>query len=184
MALQLGSSGCYNTTTTGACRVICRKETVCDFCHCTLPDWQRVFTPACGMSDTAILQLTLLGQDHTYEVLPGPAGYQNLQRAMRMAHALPPNTLILTSFTGDDPTEGTVFALSNTKLQNAAANSKVNVQGYLGLNIEYLQAIHYAHAHAHDDAYMILYSGCTTRPRTHSFIPPFTYSFVYSFRRE
>ncbi|DBB16548.1 TPA: hypothetical protein ACH3X3_014810 [Trebouxia sp. C0006] len=24
---------------------------------------------------------------------------------MRMAHALPPNTLILTSFTGDDPTE-------------------------------------------------------------------------------
>lgn len=131
------------------------------------------------MSDTAILQLTLLGQAHTYEMLPGPAGYQNLQRAMRMAHALPPNTLILT---GDDPTEGTVSNQSNTELQNAAANSKVNVQGYLCLNIEYLQAIHYAHAH--DDAYMILYSGCTIRPHTHLFVPSFTYSFIYSFRRE
>jgi len=93
--VMFGIAAVQDTTTqqyiTGACCVICRKETVYDFCHGTLPDWQSALIPACGVR-----------------------GYEKLQQAIRMAHDLPANRVIATSFNGEDPTDGAVLAQPST----------------------------------------------------------------------
>ncbi|KAA6426268.1 MAG: zygote specific ZYS1 [Trebouxia sp. A1-2] len=71
-----------------------RRETHCEFCDCTLPEWKSTLTPVCGANAPAVMNVNFDGQTYSFEVKPGSAGYKQFTQAIREAFSLPEDSLI------------------------------------------------------------------------------------------
>jgi hypothetical protein len=83
-----------------------RKETHCEFCDCTLPDWKKVLTPQCGANAPAVMNVNFDGRTYSFEVKPGPDGYRQFTEAIRRAFSLPDDSELNITFTCDEPSAG------------------------------------------------------------------------------
>lgn len=87
-------------------RCVCRKETHCEFCDSTLPDWKSTLTPVCGADAPAVMNVNFDGQTYSFEVKPGSAGYKQFTQAIREAFSLPEDSELNITFTCDEPSQG------------------------------------------------------------------------------
>ena len=62
---------------------VCRRETHCDFCSATLPDWRAALTPATGADAPAVMNVTFDGVAYSFNVRPGPEGYEDFAAQVR-----------------------------------------------------------------------------------------------------
>ena len=85
----------------------CRKESHCEFCDCTLPDWKATLTPVCGADAPAVMNVNFDGHTYSFEVKPGAAGYKQFTQAIREAFSLPEDSELNITFTCDEPSQGT-----------------------------------------------------------------------------
>ena len=83
-----------------------RKETHCEFCDRTLPDWKKVLTPQCGANAPAVMNVNFDGRTYSFEVKPGPDGYRQFTEAIRRAFSLPDDSELNITFTCDEPSTG------------------------------------------------------------------------------
>lgn len=86
--------------------LFCRKETHCEFCDSTLPDWKSTLTPICGADAPAVMNVNFDGQTYSFEVKPGSAGYKQFTQAIREAFSLPEDSELNITFTCDEPSQG------------------------------------------------------------------------------
>lgn len=98
-----------------------RRETHCEFCDSTLPDWKSTLTPVCGANAPAVMNVNFDGQTYSFEVKPGPAGYKQFTQAIREAFSLPEDSELNITFTCDEPSQGLIHAGSLLTLQGAGA---------------------------------------------------------------
>ncbi|KAL3130999.1 hypothetical protein ABBQ38_000323 [Trebouxia sp. C0009 RCD-2024] len=98
-----------------------RKETHCEFCDSTLPDWKSTLTPICGADAPAVMNVNFDGQTYSFEVKPGSAGYKQFTQAIREAFSLPEDSELNITFTCDEPSQGLIHAGSLLTLQGAGA---------------------------------------------------------------
>ena len=93
---------------TDVLRDMCRKETHCEFCDSTLPDWKSTLTPICGADAPAVMNVNFDGQTYSFEVKPGSAGYKQFTQAIREAFSLPEDSELNITFTCDEPSQGMI----------------------------------------------------------------------------
>jgi hypothetical protein len=98
-----GASGSGSPATQ---RLACRKETHCEFCQETLPDWKQVLTPSCGANAPAVMNVNFDGRTYSFEVTPGEGGYRLFTEAIRNAFNLPEDSELNITFTCDEPSTG------------------------------------------------------------------------------
>ena len=84
-----------------------RRETHCEFCDSTLPDWKSTLTPVCGADAPAVMNVNFDGQTYSFEVKPGSVGYKQFTQAIREAFSLPEDSELNITFTCDEPSQGT-----------------------------------------------------------------------------
>lgn len=112
-----------------------RKETHCEFCDRTLPDWKQVLTPRCGANAPAVMNVNFDGRTYSFEVKPGVEGYRQFTEAIRRAFSLPDDSELNITFTCDEPyTAGTAGVVPPVVEQPppappAAAGSLLTLQG-------------------------------------------------------
>lgn len=85
-----------------------RRETHCEFCDSTLPEWKSTLTPVCGANAPAVMNVNFDGQTYSFEVKPGSAGYKQFTQAIREAFSLPEDSELNITFTCDEPSQGTL----------------------------------------------------------------------------
>lgn len=81
-----------------------RREVACEFCDHQLPDWKLTLTPLCGAAAPAVMNVNFDGRTYSFEVHPGPQGYQQFTGAIRRAFSLPGDSELNITFTCDEPT--------------------------------------------------------------------------------
>lgn len=77
--------------------LFCRRETHCDFCSAALPNWRSALTPETGADAPAVMNVTFDGLAYSFNVRPGPDGYEEFANQVRLAFNLPENSVRLLS---------------------------------------------------------------------------------------
>lgn len=103
-----------------------RKETHCEFCQETLPDWKQVLTPSCGANAPAVMNVNFDGRTYSFEVTPGENGYKLFTEAIRNAFNLPEDSELNITFTCDEPS---TEAAESANCCNLAAGALLTLQG-------------------------------------------------------
>lgn len=91
-----------------------RKETHCEFCDSTLPDWKYALTPEPEGKQAmapAVMNVNFDGKTYSFEVEPGPEGYSKFTESIRKAFNLPEDSELNITFTCDEPTVPELGAL-------------------------------------------------------------------------
>lgn len=83
-----------------------RRETRCEFCDGSLPNWKEELTPITQLEAPAIMNVNFDGLSYSFEVQPGPEGYVAFTKAIRAAFNLPGDADLNITFTCDEPTSG------------------------------------------------------------------------------
>jgi hypothetical protein len=103
-----------------------RKETNCEFCDSTLPDWKGALAPSpCSKNVPAIMNVNFDGKTYSFEVEPGPDGYTKFTEAIRRAFELPEDSELNITFTCDEPTlpeVGSLLTLQGPGAYDAAVH--------------------------------------------------------------
>jgi len=110
-----------------------RKETHCEFCDSALPDWKGALVPvgeggAQGggtIKAPAVMNVNFDGKTYSFEVEPGPSGYEKFTAAIRNAFNLPEDSELNITFTCDEPTVpelGSLLTLQGPGAYDAAVH--------------------------------------------------------------
>ena len=105
-----------------------RKETHCEFCDSALPDWKGALVPAGevhGGTAPAVMNVNFDGKTYSFEVEPGPSGYEKFTAAIRNAFHLPEDSELNITFTCDEPTVpelGSLLTLQGPGAYDAAVH--------------------------------------------------------------
>ncbi|KAK2079885.1 hypothetical protein QBZ16_002280 [Prototheca wickerhamii] len=122
-----------------------RRETRCEFCDGSLPNWKEELTPITQLEAPAIMNVNFDGLSYSFEVQPGPEGYVAFTKAIRAAFNLPGDADLNITFTCDEPTSenGGLVTLQGPGAYDAAvhcasisaARRLANGQGWRADNI-------------------------------------------------
>ncbi|KAK9811096.1 hypothetical protein WJX73_002158 [Symbiochloris irregularis] len=82
-----------------------RRETHCEFCDNELPEWRERMTPSTGATAPAVMNVSFGSVAYSFEVQPGPSGYQEFSERVRAAFGLPDDSDLNITFTCDEPCE-------------------------------------------------------------------------------
>ena len=106
-----------------------RKETHCEFCDSTLPDWKSALTPEPQGKEAvvapAVMNVNFDGKTYSFEVEPGPEGYAKFTESIRKAFNLPEDSELNITFTCDEPTVpelGSLLTLQGPGAYDAAVH--------------------------------------------------------------
>ena len=103
-----------------------RKETHCEFCDSTLPDWKDALSPEPqGKTAPAVMNVNFDGKTYSFEVEPGPEGYLKFTQSIRHAFNLPEDSELNITFTCDEPTVpelGSLLTLQGPGAYDAAVH--------------------------------------------------------------
>lgn len=106
-----------------------RKETHCEFCDSTLPDWKNALVPEGHAKQSsmapAVMNVNFDGKTYSFEVEPGPDGYSKFTESIRRAFNLPEDSELNITFTCDEPTVpelGSLLTLQGPGAYDAAVH--------------------------------------------------------------
>uniref|UniRef100_A0A383V3F1 RING-CH-type domain-containing protein n=1 Tax=Tetradesmus obliquus TaxID=3088 RepID=A0A383V3F1_TETOB len=99
-----------------------RREKLCDFCSCELPDWKSVLTPTPAPTAPAVMNVNFDNKTYSFQVLPGADGYRQFTEAIRKAFHLPDDSELNITFTCDEPSSGSLLTLSGPGAYDAAVH--------------------------------------------------------------